>query len=452
MFQLVALASLALAAQSPPTAPAEPPRAPTGTIAITQQRAAVTKSEEIMARALKRPGVLAQYLYMREAREQDPALAFRLIFNQYVAWFQTFVGDYQGSRRMFSIAQPAEKGDSAAPLELGYQPTPAAAAIARLAHGRQAIFFNENHNIALTRTLTVQMLESLRRDGYDTFAAETLYEDDTDLARRGYPTDDSGFYTEEPIYAEMVRTALRLGYRVIAYEDESAAVGDARERNQARNLWKRAFGKHPHARLVVNAGFTHIQKAGKYFDGQAMAQHFRSLSGIEPISVEQTVMIPHENAADDHPVYRQIITRTPISQPTVFRNAKGALWSLRSPAFDVSVVFPESVFERGRPTWAALWGLRVPYPVSVDFCRHTLPCLIEARYTGEGEDAIPADRFVFDPASPLLAGRPRIRSSSDVVPSADLYLRPGQYRIVARDVQNRVIDRTSASVRPARPR
>src|SRR5690606_3556582 len=127
---------------------------------------------------------------------------------------------------------------------------------AALAKGRQAVFFNENHSYPLTRTLTVQLLEALRNEGFDTFAAETLYDTDIDaLQRRGHATADTGFYTEEPIYAEMVRTALRLGYRVVAYEALSDATGDAREAEQARNLQKDVFRKHPGARLVLNAGY-----------------------------------------------------------------------------------------------------------------------------------------------------------------------------------------------------
>jgi hypothetical protein len=449
--RIALVAGLALFAAVPLRA-AEPPPAPTGTLAITQQRKAVVKSEQIMAEALKRDGLLAQYLHMREARAKDTDLAFRLIFNQYLAWFQTFVGDYAASRRTFSIAQPAEKGDSPAPAEGGYTATPALPAIAELARGRKAVFFNENHTIALTRTLTVQMLEALRREGFDTFAAETLYHDDSGLAKRGYPIDATGFYTEEPIHAEMVRTALRLGYRVVAYEDESAAVGDERERNQARNLWRRAFGGHAEARLVVNAGFMHSQKAGRFFDGQAMAQHFRTISGIEPLSIEQTVLIPHEDAADDHPAYRSIIAAGAPQEPVVFRNAQGQLWSLRPAAFDSSVAFPPSRFTRGRPTWATLGDLRVAYSVSADFCRDTLPCLVEARYAGEGDDAIPADRFALDRESDIFTEASQMRSSLGLAPSFDLYLRPGVYRLVARNATNRVIDRRTATVRAPRAR
>jgi hypothetical protein len=63
------------------------------------------------------------------------------------------------------------------------------------------------------------------------------------LNQRGYPIADSGFYTNEPIYAEMVRTALRLGYTVVAYDAENAGVGDPRESAGAENLYNQVFKK-----------------------------------------------------------------------------------------------------------------------------------------------------------------------------------------------------------------
>ena len=443
MSVVASIASLLLAAQVAQATPAAP-----GKVAIVQQRAAVAESERLMAEAQKKPGLLAQYLYMREARARNPDVQFRLIFNQYLSWFQTFVGDYAGARTMFSVSQLPMKGDSEAPMDTGYTAVPAIDAIAAAAKGRKAVFVNENHSIAQTRTLTVQLLARLRAEGFNTFAAETLYHDDKDLAKRGYPNADTGFYTEEPIYAEMVRTALKLGYKVVAYEAESMATGDAREREQARNLYTRTFAQDANTRLVVNAGFMHLQKAGKFFDGQAMAQHFMSISGIEPLAVDQTVLIPHEKPIDDHPVYRRLAQEVRFDAPVVFRNAANALWSLRPAAFDISVAFPPEVYRRGRPTWAALDGLRSPYTVTAELCKDTFPCLIEARYADEGEDAIPADRFVFDPYSTGIAVRDRVRTSSDVLPTSELYLRPGRYRVSARDNGNRLLGGTHIQISP----
>ncbi|MEO6075222.1 MAG: hypothetical protein ABIP56_00315, partial [Dokdonella sp.] len=84
---------------------------------ISQQRAAVARSEKIMAEATKRKGLLAQFLYMRDTYSTSNDYPFRVIFNQYVSWYQTWVGDYDGARATFSIASQAASDDNDSPLQ-----------------------------------------------------------------------------------------------------------------------------------------------------------------------------------------------------------------------------------------------------------------------------------------------------------------------------------------------
>lgn len=411
---------------------------PSQSLWLQKQREATARSENILHEAEKREGLLAQYQYMLDAYVSGKDEAFRLIFGQYLAWYQTYIGAYDAARSSFSIQQPAEADDHPSPLaDPSYAAQPAIDAIASLARGRKAVFFNEAHTAPVTRTLTVQMLAKLRAEGFDTFAAETLYSTDKDLAKRGYPTAASGFYIKEPIYAEMVRTALKLGYRVIAYEAESDATGDAREAEQARNLYQRAFKDHPDARLVVNAGYGHIVEGGAYLGGRSMAQHFHRISGIDPLTVEQTMLIAHETPDKDHPYYRAIVQKLHPTVPLVFIRKDGTPWSLKA-GYDVSVFFPADVQQRGRPTWLSLGGLRKPLFVSSDMCGNDYPCLIEARYADEGDDAIPADRLILFPITPNVAASERaLRMKTE--PTADLYLRPGRYRITATNIDNRLL-------------
>lgn len=397
------------------------------------QVAAAEKSERIMATAARRKDLLGQYRVMMDAATAAPAedRAFNIIFSQYLSWYQSFIGDYPNAQASYSISQPTQPDDAPSPLAAGWQMQDARDAIARLAKGRQVVLFNEAHNVPLTRTLTVAMLATLRAKGFNYFAVETLYGDDHALAKRGYVTADSGFYTREPIYAEMVRTALKLGFKVVAYEALSAATGDAREAEQARNLYREVFKNDPQARLVVNAGYAHIQESGVYLGGSSMAQHLRKLSGIDPLTVEQTMLYPHPSASDDHPDYAPVMQQLRPSAPIVFVNKQGQPWSLR-PGYDVSVFFPPERIKRGRPTWLDLGGSRKPYLVSGERCNHVYPCMVEARYAGEGADAIPADRLVLDPLPLNPTTSDRI-SNGLIEPHSLLYLRPGKYRLTYTD-------------------
>ena len=413
---------------------------------ISQQRAAVVRSERIMAQASKRKGLLAQFLYMRDTYSTSDDYPFRVIFNQYVSWYQTWVGDYNGARATFSIASVAAVDDSESPMQGGFHPEPAVEVIAKLAKGRQAVFLNEAHSNALTRIVTVEVLAKLRADGFDTFAAETLYDTDKDLAQRGFPDSSSGFYTEEPVYAEMVRTALKLGFKVIPYEATSNATGNEREQEQAHNLIAASLKKNPKARIIVNAGFAHIQKAGVYLGGKSMAQHFQRLTGIEPLCIEQTMMTPHLKSNKDHPYYTAIMAMQKPTVPVIYVNVDGKPWSLKKEGYDASVVFPPEVYRRERPTWLALGGLRLPYQISGTICNLEYPCLIEARYKDEDDGAIPADRAVIELGGHYAVSSDTLRESTSAVQLTTLWLRPGEYRLVARDKYNRTVSRRNLTI------
>jgi len=416
---------------------------------LARQMQAALKSDDIMQQADKRRGMLAKYEVMRDAYATANGSAFRMIFSQYLSWYQTFIGDYLAAARTFSIKEVLQPGDHVSPVtDHDYSPRPALDAIARLARKYQVVYLNEAHNVPLTRTLTVQLLSKLREEGFTWFGVETIYQTDTGLQSRGYPVADSGFYTREPISAEMVRTALKLGFKVFGYEALSDATGDAREAEQARNIYNTVFKHDPHARLVVEAGYAHIQKSGVYLNGSSMAEHLHKLTGIDGLSVEQTMMIPHSTAADDHPYYRAIwravnpkiliesedtevsgysvryhVLHTAV--PIVYENKVGQPWTLRG-GYDVSVIFPPQEMRDGRPTWLALGGLRQPYFISGDRCRRQFPCMVTARYANEGEDAVPADRIVLDPMAPNSGMQNLVQMGGDT-PTTELYLRPGKY-------------------------
>lgn len=394
-----------------------------------RQIAAADKSEQIMARANSRKGLLAQYQVMRHAYDTDTSSAFRLIFGQYISWYQTFIGDYPDAAATFSIKQTAAPDDRVLPPgEAGYSSHPALTVIPELAKRYPIVLLNEAHNVPLTRSLTVQLLSRLRAEGFDYFAAETLYQTDTGLQARGYPVDKSGFYTEEPVCAEMVRIALKLGFKVVAYEALSDANGDAREAEQARNLYEAVFKHDPKARLVVDAGYGHIVKSGRYLDGSSMAEHLYKLAGLPMLSVEQTMLYPHAFAADDHPTYSEVMQQLHPKVPIVFTDSAGQPWSLR-PGYDVSVFFPPIHGTHGRPDWLSLGDLRKPFFVSGERCKSHYPCLVEARYADESDDAIPADRVVLDPEPLISTSNVRVTTSELGAPNTDLYLRPGKYRL-----------------------
>jgi hypothetical protein len=400
-----------------------------------RQLAAADKSDEIMRQANKQSGLLGKYLHMKANYDANHERAFQVIFGQYLSWFQTFIGDYDGAAASFSIAQPAQGDDAPSPLGGEYQARPAADVILEMTKDRKAVFFNEAHSAPITRTLTIELLTKLREQGFNYFAAETLYRTDKDMQQRGYPTPDSGFYVNEPLYGEMVRTALKLGFKIVPYDVENAGAGDARELAGAQNLYH-VFKADPQAKLVVNAGFAHIQKSGKYLGGNSMAEFFQKMSGIDPLCVEQTMLVPHALADRNHPYYTAVVKSQSLTRPTVFVSGDKA-WTLKPKQYDISVFFPSTSSSQQRPAWANLGGLRMKYSLNGELCRGQFPCLVEARYADEHDDAVAADRALL--SVPQDSNALEHQVTVHEVPPSRLFLRPGKYRLTATDGSNRVL-------------
>ena len=305
-----------------------------------------------------------------------------------------------------------DAADPLAPLR-GFVPADALETVVAAAATRQVVMVNEAHPVPQHRAFTLQLLARLRALGFTWFAAETLFEEDTALQRRGYPVAGTGAYTSEPVYGDLVRTALRLGFHVVAYDSPPGIDLDPRERLQAANLAERILKADPHARIVVHAGYGHIAKWVRPGSIIPMAIRFRELTGIDPYTVDQAHMTERSRPEVEEPLYRAVTRHEALTRPTVFVNEAGHPWSSNPAMYDAVVFSPRSEYQQGRPTWLRMGGLRQPHPLSPDVCAGARACLVRARYAAESADAVPVDQVL------VVAGAP--------VPA--LVLPPGRFQV-----------------------
>jgi hypothetical protein len=305
-----------------------------------------------------------------------------------------------------------------------YKPLNALAAIASASDGQQVIMINEEHRTPVHRALTLRLLPILYAKGFRYFAAETLLETDTDLNKRGYPTQKTGYYTADPVYADVIRTALKIGYKVVPYEyvsagckpkpDNPMSCQDERERGQAQNLVDRILKNDPQAKVFVHVGRSHNSKV-KY-EGQFafMGWHFREISKINPFVIDQVKMSERRNPSDENPLYRYAIKKWQIKEPIVFQFSTGEYWTDSKDTADIRVFQPKAQYQNNRPTWLEMGGLRKPYRINLKKLKLQMkgerfgeqePILIQAFFAKEGADAIPVDQIVLYPEksiSPLM--------------------------------------------------
>ena len=332
---------------------------------------------------------------------------------QMLATDYSFLGRPNDAVRTYPIRDD-EQAPAGLPDVAGYEAMPAADWIASQAGGYRAIMVNEAHPVPQTRLLTLELLAKLRKLGFTHFAAETFALTDDPLAA-GYPTRHTGYYTREPVFAELVREAKRLGYVLVPYEpnDEGGEQSQQERETGMAQILADLVKKHPDAKLLVHAGYGHIAKSPGTQPNAAdpMAQEFIRLTGLPVLSITQTGL-----RWEDGQAAKRLAHAFGITVPSVLlaRDDK-RVWSEAARAqYDASVLLPAVDAAAIRPGWLTLGGRRKPVAIDLTPCIKHLPCLAEARYASEGEDAIPADQFVM---------------LTDGEAGTPLYLAPGHYRL-----------------------
>ena len=358
-----------------------------------------------------------RYASLRRA-SADPQL--RQVVDQVLVTEWSMFGRIADAEAGFQVAEKRLPSADPLPTSEGWTAVPAAEYIAGAVRDRRVLVVNEAHHRPQTRLLTLDLLPKLRAAGFDHFAIEALDRADTGLVARGYPTEKSGYYTQEPLYGEIVREALRLGFVVDAYEPADAGLmtSQDRETRQAQAL-QAILERFPRSRLFVHAGYAHADKLPGRLPGNArpMAAELQRLTGIEPYTVDQT-MLGSGDLSDPASPYRHMVDAFPVRVASVLvPRTGGPAWSYRGDRHDATVLLSPPEPGVMRPAWLAREGLRQPYRIKAAECGGRFPCLFEAFHADEGNDAIPADQFVLLSADD---GR------------WPLYLAPGRYRLRVR--------------------
>lgn len=292
-------------------------------------------------------------------------------------------------------------GDSGYVLAAGTRAVDALTIIAEAADTARIVMVNERHHAASDRLLTLRLLPVLWQKGYRYFAAEALDFPDTALNHRAAARIGvTGGYVDEPVFGEIVREARRLGYTLVPYEashdqetaNDSLNAQQRRDHAQAVNLNDRVFRRDPNAKVLVHAGFGHIkeQTAG---DWLPMAWYLQRLTGLDAVTVDQTVMGEGSRPAKEHPAYRAAYAAGLVRRaPVVLTDSAGRpLPPVRFDGVDLQAVTPRTTYTRGRPDWMTLGGRRRAVDVPVPECARR-QCIVEVRLVGDPDDAVPLDR------------------------------------------------------------
>jgi hypothetical protein len=320
---------------------------------------------------------------------------------QTLGTLQSFAGAHDEAVATFDAIGPMLGATAGAPAA----PSPAiawaasreaVAGIIEQARSRQIVILNEAHHVPVHRAFAMQLARELRKIGYTYLAVEALSE--APLAK-GYLSGSSGYYVNEPAFANFLRDAQQQKWTLVPYEfkfdDLGLNAGDrinGRELGQVDNLVKRILANDPKGKIFIYAGYDHVREKAVAGDTW-MAAYLRERTGIDPLTIDQSQMFAHPGNGS-HPLYAQMAAKDKSGKPFMLaRVGVPEVAGKYKGEVDMQVIHPPYpiVPATGRPQWMTSLAGLTPRSIPSGLWPATGRRLIEVRRKGAPADEVPFD-------------------------------------------------------------
>lgn len=326
----------------------------------------------------------------------------------------SFIGDYKNVFTVWDRAVPAR----------AYVPTAFDSAylkkaktlnardyIIKRSKEEQVLIINEAHHDPKHRTFTKSLLEGLYKNGYRYLGLEAIADDS--INQRKFAVKESGYYTVEPEFGNLIYEAKKIGFVIFNYEASKGKNGKEREIEQARNI-ERFMKANADGKYLIHCGFDHVYEKEVRTWEKAMAGRLKEYTNIDPFTVDQVKFSEKSKPEFGH----YFLYATEEKQPFVLIKEDEVFNGIKDPKqTDVVVVHPITDYKNERPVWLS-WD-RKEYFFSKDQLKNqSYPIQILAYRANEYEmGGIPSDII-------------EMKTAQDYKP---LYLKNGTYKIVIRN-------------------
>lgn len=308
--------------------------------------------------------------------------------------------------------------------------------IAEEAEKRDIVVFNEYRHLPLHRSFTLSMLSRLYAKGYRYLALDVVSFENDSLNEQGYvnaQTQEDERYLADPLYSDLVRRAIKLGFEVLPMHVSKEKVPIQEQGRAMVRSIHRAIRKDPEAKVIVHTNFPQAMKVTpKGWDG-TLYYYLQLLTDNGVLSIDQASMTEHSKPQFENPYYRL----SELSSPTVFvsHTGKAFVEPSKRQLFDLQVFHPRSSYIHNRPSWMELNGARKAY--LIDFKRFgvsNFPCFVQAFAADEeGKYIVPVDQFEVE------KGPYYSRSKRKMLNQSSLYLPNGRIRLIIRSPYGKVL-------------
>lgn len=303
------------------------------------------------------------------------------------AWAYSFIGEYQKGLEAFDKSGNPEPISPPPTNALsGYTATDANSYIVEKAKSEKVVIINEAHHQPRHRVFSQSLLEGLYKNGYRYLGVETLAEDSVINVRK-WPLVSDGYYSREPQFGNFLRSALRIGFKVFAYEAFNDPEG--REIGQAKNIM-RVLKSDPSAKIFIHCGFGHVLEDTLSGGDLRMAGALKKLSGIDPLTIDQVDWTEYSDKSYESPYFQS----AQVGYSAVFVNTNNKPYGTRkdSSAVDMKVAHMRTDYVKNRPKWLLRDPTWVAYDLSKSLINAEFPCIIAAFAEGEDDNAVPVDQ------------------------------------------------------------
>jgi hypothetical protein len=207
---------------------------------------------------------------------------------------------------------------------------------------RRILMLNERSHLPICRLFAINLLDSLKRHGFNYLALENIYNKNY-INKNGFPIDEEGFLSQEPMFAELIRQAVLKGFKIIGYKDTSECLpppdahrfycSNLKEENAAERI-ARIFKKDAKAKV-----FMYVEDDQNYKDNfvaqrqRRVGHKFKFLAmclkeklGFDPLSINQSDMVERSIRAYENPLYRCLWRTFSPEESVVLTQKDGKSW------------------------------------------------------------------------------------------------------------------------------
>lgn len=274
---------------------------------------------------------------------------FESLAMQSLSWYFSYVGEYRKALKLYSNTLSPQGLET--PKFQNVKKYAAKNAIKEIIEASDQydyILINEAHHKPQHRIFTLSLLQELKKSGYTTLAIEGIGLQDTIVNYSKIPDENIGGLVMEPNYANLIRGAIKLGYKILPYDYDSDFSFSLRDSIGAKRILEN--NKKEAGKTLIHCGYEHIDK-----DQKSLAYWLSKFTGKAVFTVNQTLYSEEIERKFESPYFQMATDYHQVRYPFVLKQK--SKYFKEDNKSDLYVFHPRSRYEFERPVWLLEYGL-----------------------------------------------------------------------------------------------